>query len=427
MSRINEILSKQIALAETLLQRAIAIPDGDRNTRVAGYIRYDESITRPLAKDVEAWQTETAEFLRVLYGENARQVADFERCINNKNHYFKFREGIQSELQDCISKLSAFIKADEMKQETKGSGVKEVSSKKKSPMVFISHSSKDIEFVEALVTLLESIGFDNKTLFCSSIPDYWIGLSKDIFASLRQLFTNHELFVIFIQSPRYYESAISLNEMGAAWVLQTDYCSILTKDMKKEEMCGVFDDHTIFLKVDAPQVEARMNELKNTLTNIFGLPAMTDTTWERKRNTFLKAVDAIEYPSKAVVDEIKKTSQVSEEYMTLQIEKLKQEAIEKKQARIRGNIIDAPGNGNRRLKIFNAGQAVARNVNVEWLNPNEEVIVQWEFGLIGEISPQNARSYNIALCMGHPETMRLRYTWADDYKEDNVFEEDVQL
>ena len=108
MSRISDILSKQVAVAETLLQRAIAIPDGDRNTRVAGYIRYDESITRPLAKDVEAWQTETTELLRVLYGEEARQVADFERCINNKNHYFKFREGIQSEIQDCISKLNAF-------------------------------------------------------------------------------------------------------------------------------------------------------------------------------------------------------------------------------------------------------------------------------------------------------------------------------
>jgi hypothetical protein len=426
MSRISDILSKQVAVAETLLQRAIAIPDGDRNTRVAGYIRYDESITRPLEKDVEAWQTETTEFLRVLYGEDARQVADFQRSINNKNNYFKFREECQSELQDCISKLKAFIKADAIQQEFKDGNTNEQSGKKKAPMVFISHSSKDIEFVEALVTLLESIGFNNKTLFCSSIPDYWIGLSKDIFASLKQLFTNHELFVIFIQSPRYYESAVSLNEMGAAWVLQTDYCSILTKDMQKEEMCGVFDDHTIFLKVDAPQVEARMNELKNTLTDMFDLPAMTDTTWERKRNSFLKAVNAIEYLPKTESG-TKEKSPVSEEYMALQIAKLKQEAIEKKQARIRGNIIDAPGNGNRKLKIFNAGQAVARNVNVEWLNPDEEVYVQWEFGLIGEISPQNGRSYNIGLCMGHPETMRLRYTWADDYKEDNVFEEDVQL
>lgn len=426
MTQIEEILNNQVTVAEKLLQRAIAIPDGDSNTRVAGYIRYDEKITKPLQKDVEAWQTETTEFLRVLYGEDARQVADFERYINDKSHYFKFREGIQSEIQDCISKLRAFIKAESMKQQIATPKQDGAKPNDKTPMVFISHSSKDIEFVEALVTLLESIGFDNKTLFCSSIPDYWIGLSKDIFASLRQLFTNHELFVIFIQSPRYYESAVSLNEMGAAWVLQTDYCSILTKDMQKEKMCGVFDDHTIFLKVNAPQVEARMNELKNTLTKMFGLPALSDSTWERKRNTFLKAVNAIEYNS-AEEKEHMGADPVSGEYLKLQVEKLKREEAERKQAKIRGNIIPSRSKGGRILKIFNSGHSTARNVSVEWLNPDNEVLVQWEFGLIGEITPQNSRSYNILLCEGHNDTMRLRYTWTDDFSENNVFEEDVQL
>jgi len=290
MSRISDILSKQVAVAEMLLQRAIAIPDGDRNTRIAEYIRYDESITRPLAKDVEAWQTETAEFLRVLYGEDARQVADFERCINNKNHYFKFREGIQSELQDCISKLSAFIKADEMKQETKGSGAKEVSSKKKSPMVFISHSSKDKDFADALVVLLEDIGFDSSNLFCSSIDGYGIGLSEDIFETLRSLFNEHDLYVIFIHSPRYYESAVSLNEMGAAWVLKTDFCSILTSDMEFSKMTGVVNDSKISIKVNNDDAPARLTELKDKLISMFELKAIDTIKWERKRQMFLDRV-----------------------------------------------------------------------------------------------------------------------------------------
>lgn len=426
MSQIEDILSQQVELGKSLLQRAVSIPDGDRNTRLVGYIRYDEKITRPLAQDVEAWQTETVEFLLVLYGEGGRQVADFKRCIKEKSNYFKFREDIQSEIQDCISQLTAFIKADVMKQEIKAQSIEQSSVIKKTPMVFISHSSKDIEFVEALVTLLESIGFDNTNLFCSSIPDYWIGLSQDIFASLRTLFTDHELFVIFVQSPRYYESPVSLNEMGAAWVLQSDYCSILTKDMQKDAMRGVFDDHTIFLKVDAPQVEARMNELKNKLIKLFGLPSMSDNTWERKRNIFLKAVNAIEYTPQAKTP-ISETFPVNEEYMRLQVEKLKREETERKQAKIRGNIIPSKTRGNRILKIFNAGQATARNIIVEWLNPDSSVMVQWDFGAIGEITPQNGRSYNIALCEGHNETMRLRYTWTDDFKEDNEYEEDVQL
>jgi len=47
MSQIGDILSKQVELGKALLQRAVSIPDGDSNTRVVGYIRYDEKITRP--------------------------------------------------------------------------------------------------------------------------------------------------------------------------------------------------------------------------------------------------------------------------------------------------------------------------------------------------------------------------------------------
>lgn len=426
MSQIEEILNKQVDLGKELLQRAVAIPDGDRNTRVAGYIRYDEKITRPLQKDVEAWQTETTEFLRVLYGESARQVADYERCINDKSHYLKFRESIQGEIQDCISQLTAFIKADVMKQEIKMQPVEQTATVKKAPMVFISHSSKDIEFVEALVTLLESIGFDNTNLFCSSIPDYWIGLSEDIFASLRKRFTDHELFVIFVQSPRYYQSEVSLNEMGAAWVLQSNYCSILTKDMEKEDMRGVFDDHTIFLKVNAPQVEARMNELKNTLAKLFGLPEMSDNTWERKRNIFLKAVNAIDYTPK-VEKPITETTPANEEYIRLQVEKLKREEVARKQAIIRGNIVSSKTLGSRILKIFNAGQSTAHNVRVEWLNEDDNVILTSDFSEIGELTPQNSRSYALHLAIGHSETMMLRYSWDDEYATGNTIEESLQL
>jgi hypothetical protein len=210
--------------------------------------------------------------------------------------------------------------------------------------------------------------------------------------------------------------------MGAAWVLKNDCCSLLTKDMTREQMRGVVDDSTIFIKVDSDEAGARLNELKRTLSQKFGLSTLSDTTWERKRNAFLRTVCAITY-EKQTEDSIA----VDDEYKQLQIEKLRQEARAYQQAKIRGNIIESRTRGNRILKIFNAGQAIAKNVNVEWLNPNDEVFVQWEFGMIGDITPQSGRSYNIALCEGHPETMRLRYSWDDDYKDNNQFEEDVQL
>ncbi len=291
MTQIEETLNKQIEAANILLQRTNAIPDGEQSSYLPNYIRYDERYTRPLTNDTDAWETETLEILRVLFGENSRQSNDFQNCIEeNKNHFFKFRENLQSELEHCIGCLKALIKADNLKHQIKTPSKNELKEGK--PLVFISHSSKDKDFVEALVSLLESLGFDNTNLFCSSIPDYWIGLSQDILDSLHKLFVNHSLFVIFVQSPRYYESPISLNEMGAAWVLKTNYCSILTKDMQKDNMKGVVGPNTIYIKVDTPDAPARMNELKNQLTEIFELSSMTESTWERKRNIFLKATNA---------------------------------------------------------------------------------------------------------------------------------------
>lgn len=166
-------------------------------------------------------------------------------------------------------------------------------NEKKTPMIFVSHSAKDKRFVEALVDMLESIGFTSENLFCSSIEGYGIPLSNDIFETLRALFSEHDLFVIFIHSPRYYSSAISLNEMGAAWVLRTDFCSILTKDMEFSGMKGVVNANSISIKVDSEEAPARLTELKDQLLKKFSLIPIDQTRWERKRNVFLDVVKTI--------------------------------------------------------------------------------------------------------------------------------------
>ena len=379
----------------------------------------------PVKAEYESWKSYFHDFLLSVLDKDDDFVSEWDSCLLQPyRHDVSDKEWFSKEINKALAKLDSFqqrsgfrFNDNAMKQ-----GIQE-SSGNKSPMVFISHSSLDKEFVEALVTLLESMGFDNTNLFCSSVPDYWIGLSQNIFESLRSLFNEHELYVIFVQSPRYYRSAVSLNEMGAAWVLRNDGCSILTKDMTRDKMQGVVNSSTIYIKIDTPEAGPYLNELKKTLTKIFNLPSMTDTTWERKRNTFLKAVNAIEYSEETAAN----TTPLDDEYKRLQVEELKQKAIEKKQAKVRGNIIEGRSRSSRILKIFNAGQSKAKNVTVEWLNPDDMVMVHWEFGLLGEISPQSSRSINMALCEGHSETMRLRYTWSDENEENNTYEEDVQI
>lgn len=168
-------------------------------------------------------------------------------------------------------------------------------NKKKSPMVFISHSSKDKDFVEALVNLLEDIGLNKNTLFCSSVAGYGLELSENIFDTLRALFKNHDLYMIFIHSPRYYQSPVSLNEMGAAWVLRTGFCSFLTTDMDFTDLKGVINGSTIGIKVDADDATFQLNDLYKKVQDMFNLTPLDSNLWERKRNAFLRLVNAIEY------------------------------------------------------------------------------------------------------------------------------------
>lgn len=164
-------------------------------------------------------------------------------------------------------------------------------TKEKTPMVFISHSSKDKSFVEALVDLLESLGLTKSNLFCSSVDGYGISLGGDIFETIRGLFYEHELYVIFIHSPRYYKSSVSLNEMGAAWVLKTDFCSFLTKDMEFKDMTGVVNNSSLSIKVNSEDAPARLTEMKDKLVNMLGLIPIDERKWERKRTNFLRLVE----------------------------------------------------------------------------------------------------------------------------------------
>lgn len=295
---------------------------------------------------------------------------------------------------------------------------------KKTPLVFISHSREDESFVVALVNLLEDMGFNKTNLFCSSVRDYGIPLGGDIFGTIRELFLKHDLYVIFVHSPRFYGSAVSLNEMGAAWVLKTNFCSFLTKDMSYDKMKGVVNNANISIKVDDKDAPALLNELHKQLSSIFPLHEMDINKWERKRNQFLSIVRAIE---SQIEEEPAKENKVDNEYKRLQIEKMKAEADARKKAIIRGNIIIGDKAAARELKIFNAGHVTARNVRVEWLNENENVIIRNRFTDIGNLTPQNSRNYLIHLTEGHPETMDLRYTWDDDLAVGNTINESLQL
>ena len=162
------------------------------------------------------------------------------------------------------------------------------------PKIFISHASADLKYVEPFVELLADIGLSNDNLFCSSVPDYAIPLNQDIYDHLSSLFSNYKLYVIFMLSDNYYKSSACLNEMGAAWVLKTEYTSVLLPGFEYQEIKGAVNPNKIGLKLDDNEelLKKRLGELKNIVSENFGISVL-DMRWEKKRNDFVNTIRSL--------------------------------------------------------------------------------------------------------------------------------------
>lgn len=171
-------------------------------------------------------------------------------------------------------------------------------TEKKMPMLLISHATTDKKYAEHLVTLFENIGLNHTQMICSSVPGYGIPLNKRVYEWLASKFTDWDidLYVIFVLSDRYYSSAACLNEMGAAWVTKKEYTSILLPGFDFSQIKGAISADQIAIKLDSDEEELkqRLNELKDNLTEKFGLTKVVDVRWDLFRGTFIDAINGIQ-------------------------------------------------------------------------------------------------------------------------------------
>lgn len=166
----------------------------------------------------------------------------------------------------------------------------------KKPLIFISHSSKNIEQVKLLAELLRTINLIPKEdIFCSSLPGYDIPINTEnrIFDFLRSTFLEYNIHIFFVHSTEYYESAVSLNEMGAAWAMKSKDISFLLPGFEFSDMKGVINGDRIAIKVDndATEVKDKLNQLRQMLVKEFALKPVQDIIWEEARDKFIKEIN----------------------------------------------------------------------------------------------------------------------------------------
>lgn len=210
----------------------------------------------------------------------------FNKGMNGWNDKQIFAE-IKGKLKAIRKNIDKYYPDEPVTTELPGKEQAQMADKK--PKIFISHSSKDVAYVAKVVNLLDGMGLDQTQVFCSSLPGYGIPIDTNIFDYLRDQFLGYNLHVIFIHSGNYYQSPVSLNEMGAAWALRSAVTSVLLPGFGFEQMTGVVNNQAIAIKLDGAELELKdkLNQLYGKIVEEFGLTKKADIIWEQKRDAFI--------------------------------------------------------------------------------------------------------------------------------------------
>jgi uncharacterized protein yddK len=170
-----------------------------------------------------------------------------------------------------------------------------VNSEKMEPRLFISHSSKDLDYIKAFVEFLEDIGMNSENMFCSSIDGYNIKWGENIYDYLSEEFNNRSknLIVLFMLSKNYYDSPACLNEMGAAWVLKKEYRSILLPGFKFRDIEGAINPNDLPISLEDSKIRNKLNDIKEQFKEIFELEKINDNKWDNIRDRFIEKINKI--------------------------------------------------------------------------------------------------------------------------------------
>ena len=153
--------------------------------------------------------------------------------------------------------------------------------------IFISHASKDKDIVEELIELLELIGVKSDQIFCSSFEGYGIPLGDNFLETIKTQLTNDSL-VLFVLTENFYQSAVCMCEMGAAWVLSKKHIPIVVPPLDYADIRGVIPN-TEGLKINDTQ---KWNSLKQQIEVQFQINGKENSAgWERKRDRILGRIN----------------------------------------------------------------------------------------------------------------------------------------
>ncbi|MCH5154430.1 MAG: TIR domain-containing protein, partial [Clostridiales bacterium] len=155
--------------------------------------------------------------------------------------------------------------------------------------IFISHSSKDEEFVVKLAQLFVLLGVNNDSIFCSSIEGQGVKHGKKIEEAVRNEIIEDKI-LIYIISKNFMESNYCLNELGAGWILadtrtqSKNLFHIKLPDIAFEDIKGFISGGDKCTECNEKSITAFVEEFEEVL----GLSPKKPTMYRNLVDNFIK-------------------------------------------------------------------------------------------------------------------------------------------
>ncbi len=239
----------------------------------------------------KTWKNTVERTLIRIFGDNSPELKEF-KALNffysasimslNRDYSNEHQQSFQDHFQITISSIKNYI--EELEHFPDDDSVPLLSAKNiEIKKVFISHSSKDIQYVEELIECLETIGLSSRNIFCTSFEGYGIDLGDNFLETIKEKLSDDTL-VLFVLTKNFYASPICLCEMGAAWVQSKEHIPILVPPFDFKNIQGVIP-LTQGFKINEP---LKLNLFKEKVEKLFELsPKSSVSTWERKRDQII--------------------------------------------------------------------------------------------------------------------------------------------
>lgn len=163
-------------------------------------------------------------------------------------------------------------------------------------LIFISHSSKDVEIVNAFVDLIlqNGLSVSINDIFCTSTDGAEIKSGDDWRNAIRDNLLSSKIIFLII-TPNYKESEICMNEMGAAWIADAKVLPLIVPPINYKSVGVIQEPKQIEELLD----EGSLDNIRDIVQEVLEIPSKSikSKRWSTKKEEFIIRVEDYLYES----------------------------------------------------------------------------------------------------------------------------------